>query len=71
MISTKKMNNDIINKIINQSREYELNKNKTSNLLNNKIIGLYFLEPSTRTMLSFQCAVYRLGGKVIIYSSEN
>lgn len=71
MISTKKMNNDIINKIINQSREYELSENKTSNLLNNKIVGLYFLEPSTRTMLSFQCAVYRLGGNVIIYSNDN
>ena len=72
MISTKKMNNDLINKIINYSKKYENNnQNNTVNLLNNKIIGLYFLEPSTRTMLSFQAAVYRLGGNVIIYSNEN
>lgn len=71
MISTKKMNNELIKNIISQAREYEVNNNYSKSLLHNKTVCLYFLEPSTRTMLSFQSAVYKLGGNVIIYSSEN
>ena len=36
-----------------------------SNLLEGKLIGSCFFEPSTRTRLSFETAVQRLGGKVI------
>ncbi len=33
--------------------------------LDDKIVGLIFLKPSTRTRVSFQSAVYRLGGQAI------
>lgn len=38
------------------------------NLLEGKLISSCFFEPSTRTRLSFETAVQRLGGKVIGFS---
>ncbi|MCQ2056453.1 MAG: aspartate carbamoyltransferase [archaeon] len=38
---------------------------KTKRLLNGKILGNLFFEPSTRTRLSFESAAYRLGASVI------
>ncbi len=37
-------------------------------VLRDKILGLAFFEPSTRTMLSFKVAMHRLGGHVIGFS---
>ena len=39
-------------------------------LLRGYIVALAFLEPSTRTMYSFQSATYRLGGKTLVFSSK-
>ena len=39
-------------------------------LLKNTIFGLLFFEPSTRTCLSFESAIHRLGGKIIKYNTE-
>lgn len=39
-------------------------------LLKNTIFGLLFFEPSTRTCLSFESAIHRLGCKIIKYNSE-
>lgn len=47
-----------------------LRKNPSLNYLDGKIVALLFLEPSTRTMYSFQTAVYRLGGKALVFTSE-
>ena len=38
---------------------------------NNKILGLLFFEPSTRTCCSFQTAMYKLGGNVIILNIDH
>lgn len=38
---------------------------KESEILNNKVMASLFFEPSTRTRLSFEVAMKRLGGKVI------
>jgi aspartate carbamoyltransferase catalytic subunit len=40
------------------------------NLLSGKILSTLFFEPSTRTRLSFESAMCRLGGKVIGFSDE-
>jgi aspartate carbamoyltransferase catalytic subunit len=41
------------------------------NLMPDKIVGTLFFEPSTRTRLSFESAVNRLGGKVIGFCDAN
>ncbi|MFP3305178.1 MAG: aspartate carbamoyltransferase, partial [Vulcanisaeta sp.] len=38
------------------------------NMLNGRILALAFFEPSTRTRLSFETAMLRLGGSVIGFS---
>ncbi|MFA6924203.1 MAG: aspartate carbamoyltransferase [Bacteroidales bacterium] len=40
-------------------------KNPVQDILNNKVVATLFFEPSTRTRLSFESAVSRLGGKII------
>jgi aspartate carbamoyltransferase catalytic subunit len=42
--------------------------NPVRNILNDKVVATLFFEPSTRTRLSFESAVNRLGGKVIGFS---
>ena len=44
---------------------------KNSNLLQGKILASLFFEPSTRTRLSFESAMYRLGGTVIGFHSSD
>ncbi len=41
-----------------------------SKILDGKILGNLFFEPSTRTRLSFESAMNRLGGKTLGFSSE-
>jgi aspartate carbamoyltransferase catalytic subunit len=43
--------------------------NKNSDLLKGKILATLFFEPSTRTRLSFESSMYRLGGNVIGFHS--
>jgi len=48
-----------------------LKKTPHSNLLKNKIIASCFFEASTRTRLSFETAMYRLGASIIGFSDGN
>jgi len=45
------------------AKKFEANPDQ--NLLNGKVIAVLFFEPSTRTRLSFESAIQRLGGRVI------
>ncbi|NLZ93106.1 MAG: aspartate carbamoyltransferase [Firmicutes bacterium] len=49
--------------------EMRANTNQFSNSLQGKIVATIFYEPSTRTRLSFEAAILRLGGNII--STEN
>ena len=56
-------------KIMEVAADFE--KNSYQNLLNGKVISTLFFEPSTRTRLSFESAINRLGGKVIGFSDAS
>jgi aspartate carbamoyltransferase catalytic subunit len=49
----------------------DFEKNSYQNLLNGKVVATLFFEPSTRTRLSFESAINRLGGRVIGFSDAN
>lgn len=60
--------NQILN-ILDSAETFETNPNQT--VLNGKVAATLFFEPSTRTRLSFETAVNRLGGRVIGFSDAS
>ncbi|MDD2387874.1 MAG: aspartate carbamoyltransferase [Bacteroidales bacterium] len=55
--------------ILNLAEEFRQNPNQK--LLENHIVASLFFEPSTRTRLSFETAVQKLGGRVIGFSEAS
>ncbi|MBI4944981.1 MAG: aspartate carbamoyltransferase [Bacteroidetes bacterium] len=53
-------------KILDLAKEFEANP--VQNILAGKVVATLFFEPSTRTRLSFESAVNKLGGRVIGFS---
>lgn len=53
------------NKIIELAKEIKNSPSKYSKACEGKIMGTLFYEPSTRTQMSFQTAMLRLGGGII------
>ncbi len=56
-------------RILDIAQEFE--KNPVQNILQDYVIASLFFEPSTRTRLSFESAVNRLGGKVVGFSEAS
>lgn len=56
-------------KILEIAADFE--NSSYQNLLSGKVVATLFFEPSTRTRLSFESAINRLGGKVIGFSDAN
>ncbi len=50
-------------KIMNLAADFE--KNPNQDLLKGKVVATLFFEPSTRTRLSFETAISRLGGRIV------
>lgn len=67
ILSIKDFSKDDIERILFESERMLpiARKEKESGLLDGKILAALFYEPSTRTRLSFETAMLRLGGKVI------
>jgi len=56
-------------RVLELAREFE--KNPVQTILQDYVVASLFFEPSTRTRLSFESAVNRLGGKVIGFSEAS
>ncbi len=67
IISMKDFSRDMIDHILDTAEQLEdIASSKTkSNLLKGKILAVLFFEPSTRTRMSFETAIMRLGGDVL------
>ena len=57
--------------LLELARDISKNPEKYSKLCDGKILATLFYEPSTRTRLSFEAAMMRLGGKVIGFSEAS
>ena len=65
IISIEDLSRQEINYIINRSHDMEPIASKGSDMLKRKILASLFFEPSTRTRLSFEAAMLKLGGSTI------
>ena len=63
LISIQDFSKDEILHILDVAKEFE--KDREQNFLAGKVVACLFFEPSTRTRLSFEAAVNRLGARVI------
>lgn len=66
LVSITDYSKDEILSILESAREFEANPNRKT--LDGKVVATLFFEPSTRTRLSFETAVIRLGGSIIGFS---
>ncbi len=69
LVSITDYSKEEIFKILDLATDFE--KNPNQNLLDNKVIATLFFEPSTRTRLSFESAISRLGGKFIGFTDSS
>ena len=63
LVSITDFSKEEILDLLEKARRFEENHNRK--ILEGKVVATLFFEPSTRTRLSFETAVNRLGGKVI------
>lgn len=69
LVSISDIGRDEIMSLLDMARRFEENPNRR--LLEGRVVATLFFEPSTRTRLSFETAVNRLGGRVIGFSDAN
>lgn len=66
LVSISDIDRDEILRLLDRAASFEATPNRR--LLEGKVVATLFFEPSTRTRLSFETAVNRLGGRVIGFS---
>ena len=66
LVSIEDISKEEILDLLERARYFEQNPN--SKILDRKVAATLFFEPSTRTRLSFETAVNRLGGRIIGFS---
>jgi aspartate carbamoyltransferase catalytic subunit len=70
IIDTADLSLDQIKHLIQTCDRIQAMGEEAQNLCNGKILGTLFWEPSTRTRLSFESAMFRLGGNVLGFSDS-
>jgi len=71
IISIEDFSRKEIDYILTKSRNMEPIASKGSNILNRKVLATLFFEPSTRTRLSFEAAMLKLGGSTIGFADAD
>jgi len=66
LVSIDDLTTSEVLRILDLAGEFE--RKPVQNLLDGKVIATLFFEPSTRTRLSFESAINRLGGKIVGFS---
>ena len=69
LVSIADLNKEELLALLEQASYFE--KHPNSKILDGKVVATLFFEPSTRTRLSFETAVNRLGGRVIGFSDAS
>ena len=69
LVSISDFSKEEILELLDNMRYFEANPNRR--LLEGKVVATLFFEPSTRTRLSFETAVNRLGGRIIGFSDAS
>lgn len=65
VVTAEQFSKNELDEIFDLARKIKNNPKKYSNKLKGKIVAVMFYEPSTRTRLSFETAILKLGGQVI------
>lgn len=69
LISIQDFSKEEILHVLEAAKEFE--QDRSRKILDGKVVGSLFFEPSTRTRLSFETAVNRLGARVIGFSDAS
>ena len=69
LVSITDFSKEEILDLLEKARRFD--ENPTRKILEGNVVATLFFEPSTRTRLSFETAVNRLGGKVIGFSDAS
>lgn len=69
LISLEELSKEEILELLRHAAEFEKEPNRK--ILDGKVVATLFFEPSTRTRLSFETAVNRLGGRIIGFSDAS
>lgn len=69
LVSIEDYTKEEILEVLKSASEFEANPNQR--LLEGKVVASLFFEPSTRTRLSFETAINRLGGRIVGFSDSS
>ncbi|MFH1515181.1 MAG: aspartate carbamoyltransferase, partial [bacterium] len=71
IISMRDFGREEIIHVLETTAIIDAGREKFTHLMNGKILAALFFEPSTRTRLSFESAMLRLGGQIIGFADPS
>ncbi len=71
IVSIRDFSKEEILEVLDKAAEIERNMGNYASLLHGKVMAALFFEPSTRTRLSFESSMHRLGGNVIGFAEPS